>query len=237
MKQILFYSLMLTFAFAVCSSAQTDSKKPTKAPEQVALTDGASPELVKEAGTRAINRLLEEFLSQKDLSPKRFAVLPMDVDVDGSYFTGKVRDRFAVMGKSNGFELYTRMDDEWAKILDEIAFGQRQGDTMTPESIQKFGRIAGVQGLMMGRVVSVVRDGNDVRVRFSLRAFEVETGRLLWGSEITEYGRTSAAERTILDKVDPQSLPRYILIGLGILVAVMVIRFIGKTVGSARRPR
>lgn len=237
MKKFFAIAIALPLAFALPASGQNTKPKAYKAPSQITLPEGIDPEMVKEAGNRAVKNLLSEFMGQRDLTLRRFAVLPLDSDVDGCYFTDKVRDQFALMGKPSGFELYTRTDEDWNKLMQEIAFGQRVEDTMSPETVQKFGRIAGVQGLIMGRVVSVTRDINDVKIRFSLRAFEVETGRLLWGNEITEYGEKPANQRTLLDQLDRRDLPRYGLIGAGILVGLVAMAKIGKAMGRAARPR
>ena len=139
--------------------------------------------MVRDAGNKAIADLLKDFLAHKDF-PKRFAILPMQHDIDDAYFTSQLRNQFSDLGQANGFELFTRMDDEWKALLNEIKWGEQFNDTMDPATVQKFGRIQGVQGLIMGRVVSATKtDKGDVHVRITITAFEVETGRQLWGEE------------------------------------------------------
>jgi hypothetical protein len=130
------------------------------------------------------------------------------------------------------------MDDEWNRLLDEIAMGQRVGDTMDAATIQKFGRIQGVQGLITGKVVSVTKDGDDTKVRVSLRAFEVETGRQLWGREATE---TVHGTPTMMQKIsrltESPHAKLYALIALGVIVGLLVLFRIVKAFGAAARPR
>jgi hypothetical protein len=154
-----------------------------RAQDQAPPSGDIDPEMVKDAGNKAITDLMTELLNHNDL-PKRFAILPMQHDVDGDYFTLQLRNQFTNIGTNNGYELYTRMDDEWKNLLNEIKWGQEYGDTMDPATVQKFGRIQGVQGIITGRIVSVSRDDKgSVHVRITAQAFEVETGRQLWGEE------------------------------------------------------
>ena len=237
MKPILLLTLATALALVFTTSAAPSGKKAI-APAQLTLPKGSDAEVVRDAGVRAIKTLLAEFAAQKDVAAKRFAVLPLTVDIDGSYFTDQVRDQFTAIGKPVGFQLYTRMDDDWNQLLEEIAMGQRVGDTMDAATIQKFGRIQGVQGIITGKVVSVTKIGEDTKVRVSLRAFEVETGRQLWGNEATE---TTHHNRTTMEQVkqfaeSPQA-KRYGWIALGVIVGLFVLFRIMKGFGAAARPR
>lgn len=238
--------LTASFSFAVATAlaflaSPPDAgaqKKSYAAPRQITVPEGLDPELVKDAGGKAVDVLLAELIAKKDLPVKAFAVIPLEADVDGSYFTDKVRDRFAVLGGAAGLSLFTRMDDDWNKILEEIATGERIGDTMDSATVQKFGRIQGVQGLITGKVVSVSKDGDDVKVRFNLRAFEVETGRQLWGGETLQYGRRGPSERNVVEQLQTSGQFKPLLIGAGILIAALLILF--RVIGafrSAARPR
>jgi len=127
------------------------------------------------------------------------------------------------------------MDDEWKALLNEIKWGEQFGDTMDPATVQKFGRIQGVQGIIMGRVVSESKDDKgDVHVRITIQAFEVETGRLLWGQE--KVGEVLAEK-----KPAPPGPPLdWFKIGLFAIVAVavlvIVIGFLSYS-KTASRPR
>lgn len=213
----------------------------------ISLPSGVDPELVKEAGNKAIKDLIARLLGQGAAaaqpppalgSVRRFAVLPLETDVDSNYFTNQVRDHFAVMGHTANLELYTRMDDEWNKLLEEIGFGQKFEDTMDAASVQKFGRIAGVQGLIMGRVVSVTKEGSDAKVRFVLRAFEVETGRLLWGGESTQYAKRDGSIASNLERIaDTEAVQRYWWVALAVGFGLFVLSRIFRAIGSAAKPR
>ncbi len=88
-------------------------------------------------------------------------------------------------------------DATFNAILDEIRMGDQFGDTMDPTTIQKFGAMQGVEGIIMGRIAGVYRGVADsgtgvvkieggrevIQVRVSMQAYAVETGQLLWGAE------------------------------------------------------
>ena len=192
------------------------------------------PEMVRDAGNKAITALLTVLFTHKDF-PKRFAILPMQHDIDDGYFTSQVRNQFADLGQPNGYELYTRMDDEWKALLNEIKWGEQFGDTMDPATVQKFGRIQGVQGILMGRVVSETKnDRGDVHVRITVQAFEVETGRLLWGQE--QVGEV-LAEKKPAPPAPPQDWFKIGMFAIG-GVAVLIIAFGFLSYSkSASRPR
>ena len=234
-------TLLPTFAALlgiVFTSFAAPSGKPGVAPAQFTLPAGCEADLVRDAGGKVVKTLLSELVSQKDIAAKRFAVLPLAVDLDGSYFTDQVRDQFTTLGKPAGFELYTRMDDEWNRLLDEIAMGQRVGDTMDAATIQKFGRIQGVQGVITGRVVSVTKEGDDTKVRVSLRAFEVETGRQLWGKEATEIAHVNPPLMQRLTRfTESPHAKLYSLIALGVIVCLFILFRVVKAFGAAARPR
>ena len=238
MKTIsLFLSLAAMLCLTVTTPASPSAKKGIE-PAQLTLPPGCESEAVRDAGGRAVKALLTEFVGQRDIAPKRFAVLPLLVDIDGGYFTDQVRDQFATLGKPANFELYTRMDEEWDKILEEVAMGQRVGDTMDAPTIQKFGRIQGVQGIITGKLVSVTKDGDDTKVRVSLRAFEVETGRQLWGKETAEIVHANpTAMQQITRLTESPHAKVYGWIALGAIVGLFILFRIVKAFGAAARPR
>ena len=164
-------------------------QKPAVKVREIAVPEGVDPDVVKEAGNKAIKSTLTDFLQQHGVPMKRYAVLPLQQDLEGGYFTNQLRNYFSTEGPKNGYELYTRMDDEFKMLLNEIAWGQSYGDTMDPSTVQKFGRLQGVQGLITARVGGVTKLGdNDAKVRFSMQVFEVETGKLVWGEEKVASG-------------------------------------------------
>ena len=159
-------------------------------------TDTIDAEHARRAGADAIEQWIHEFVSRGG-APKRFAVLPLAGDIDDHYFTQQVRNAFANRAEGTDYALYTRDDAMWESLIAEIRLGDRYGDTMAPATIQRFGRVHGIQGVIVGRVSGVYAAAGEVggsviqlsgekraiQVRISLQAYEVETGKLLWGAE------------------------------------------------------
>ncbi len=232
MKTFLLFLLM----FAV-SGVMTHSEAQTKVykSRDLNIPTDLDPEKVKDAGNEALEELLRSMLSKSDL-PKKFAILPLERDVDGDYFTMQIRNYFTNLGGQNGYELYTRNDAQWNQILDEIKWGDQYGDTMDAATVQKFGRIQGVQGLIMGHISSISKDekGEPV-VRVTVQAFEVETGKQLWGNEAKG---TIKAKQTN-DPIAPviASIPGGWLTLGGVLVGLLILLFVLRLVASASRPR
>jgi len=208
------------------------------------LADPSLLEYAKQAGSQAIEMWMTEF-SAKQFSAKRYAVLPLGADVDDSYFTLQARNEFTRQTAGTDYTLYTRDDPEWKALLAEVRRGDQEGDTMQPETIQKFGRIQGVQALIRGRVAGVylgdapsrsgVRMEDDpkiLQVRIVLQAFEVETGRLLWGSE-----KTAALLLADDGLVVPGTKRQWILYGAVGLGGLIVLMILARALKSANRPR
>ena len=234
MKNYIYLTLLLTLC-AACAGFAADSKDLPK-PKEIVIPQDVDADLVKEAGNKAIKALLSDFLNRSDVPVKRFAVLPLQQDVDGGYFTLQLRNLFSTQGSAKGYELYTRMDDEFKMLLNEIAWGQSYGDTMDPATVQKFGRLQGVQGLITGRVSSVNKYKNDdVKVRFMMQVFEVETGKLVWGEEKVAFGKRNEGD-SFWSQLGDDKL-KYGLIGLACIVGVALLIKVLKAVGTASRPR
>lgn len=129
----------------------------------------------------------------------RIAVLPLSDDTENLYPV--VRAELA--SYPGLYEFYTRNEAEWDTLLSEIEFADRRGDVMDATTIQKFGRIKGVEALLYGSVreASVDARGNGV-VRLSLTLSEVETGRQLWSGNITgQYAPVREASGAVLKAV------------------------------------
>jgi len=194
------------------------------------------PEKVKDAGNKAMAELLTTLLTRTDL-PKKFAVLPLESDIDSDYFTMQLRNYFTSIGQQNGYELYTRSDDQWNQILNEIKWGDQYGDTMDPSTVQKFGRIQGVQALLMGRIGSISKDedGNPI-VRVSVQAFEVETGKQLWGDEIK--GRINPDQASLhVDRLIRQVPGGLYTVAGGVVLLLFILIFLMRAISKAARPR
>jgi hypothetical protein len=159
-------------------------------------TDTKDAEYARTAGVQAIRQWVIDFQGRGS-GPKRFAVLPLDRDIDGHYFTEQVRNQMAEQGAFTGYSLITREEGTQNALLDEIRMGDQFGDTMDAATIQKFGRMQGVEGIIVGRIsgisvgaqttatgpLKIEGEGKVIQVRVSLQAYAVETGQLLWGGE------------------------------------------------------
>ena len=225
----LFHAILALVAALFITTAHAQTNTPPVDPNAP-----PNPEMVRDAGDQAIGDLLKDLVSHKDF-PKRFAILPMQHDLDGDYFTSQLRNKFADLGAANGFELYTRMDDEWKALLNEIKWGEQFGDTMDPATVQKFGRIQGVQGIITGRLVSVSKnDKGDVHVRITVQAFEVETGRFLWGQEKVGEILADVPPPPPAPPIDWIKMGAYII---GCLATLVIVLGALRAMGTASRPR
>jgi hypothetical protein len=218
-------------------AAQSGNAKELPRPNEIPIPEGVDPDLAKDAGNKAIKALLSDFFQRSDIQIKRFAILPMQQDIDGGYFTEQFRNLFSANGGNRGFELYTRMDDEWNMLLKEIAWGQSYADTMDPSTVQKFGRIQGVEGLIIPRANGLTKYGdNDVKMRFSMQAFEVETGKLMWGEEKVAYGKRNDVEGGFWSYWDSQKT-KWALVAGGAVIVLLILMRVFKAMSVAARPR
>jgi hypothetical protein len=236
-KLLLLLALPMVLAGLVLpqtSRAAVASKRSVQLP----LPDGIDPEAVKDAGNKAVKELVSRFASESAGAVRRFAVLPLETDVDGNYFTNRIRDQLSVLGKPAGIELYTRMDEEWDRMLDEIGVGQKFEDAMDPATVQKFGKLAGVQGIIVGRLVSVTKEGSDAKARLSFRALEVETGRQIWAGEATQYAKRDGSLLNNVERLgETDAFKNYWWIGAAVLAGLYILSRIVRAINSAAKPR
>lgn len=110
---------------------------------------------------------------------KSIAVVPLRGDPDG-YVTERVRD----MVTKTPYGLFTRSDDTWNTLLKEIEWGVRREDVMDPATVQKFGKIKGVDAILYGIVWAESVNMWSIRAhsKLSLVLADVETGQELWRS-------------------------------------------------------
>ena len=199
---------------------------------------GTEAKLVVKFQIEGGEAILQFELDEVVKRPDRFAILPLERDVDNDYFTMQMRNYFTSLGRQNGYELFTRSDGEWNQILEEIKWGDQFGDTMDAATVQKFGRIQGVQGLLMGRISSISKneDGEPV-VRVTVQAFEVETGKQVWGNEAK--GLVEKPEDNSANPLEPllAKLPGGWLTVGGIVLGVILLLVIVRMFAKAARPR
>jgi hypothetical protein len=228
-------TLILTLLIALLGSTPLPAQVKVYSARDLNIPSNLDPEKVKDAGNAALEELLGSMLNQSDL-PKKFAILPLERDVDSDYFSMQMRNYFTNLGRQNGYELYTRNDAQWNQILEEIKWGDQFGDTMDAETVQKFGRIQGVQGLLMGRISSIsTTEKGDPVVRVTLQAFEVETGKQLWGNEAKGLVKvpTDPDPDAISLKMVPGGWVTVAAVGGGLVLLLLIL----KAVGKASRPR
>jgi hypothetical protein len=124
--------------------------------------------------------------------------------------------------KQTPLRLHLRDDEAWKNLLSEIAWSRRREDVMDKTTIQRFGRIPGVQGIIYGTVEEPELDEfNRLTVRVRLHLGVVETGEQPWAD------RTSGSEI-----VRPKGWLKYAAIGAALLLLLLIISF----VRWARRP-
>lgn len=241
----LVFSAVATFGVAQTPSATAAAPLPPPPVHTGAHADTTAPdpEVVKDAGRIAINSAMTELASNLPSgagAAKRFAVLPVQGDLAGGYFTLQVRNLFAARCTPRGLELYARDDEEWKGLLNEIAWGQKFADTMDTATVQKFGKIRGVEGLIVGTLsgVSKGRDG-EVRVRFNLQVFRVETGQILWSTEKSGVIAPPVEEKSPLLAVQDQPWfsTKIALIAGGAVLGLIVLAVVFGRIKSAARPR
>jgi hypothetical protein len=204
---------------------------------QLLIPADVPSEAVRDAGARALSALVQKFAMASPLLltnwPRRFAVLPLQDDPDKGYFTLQLQNCFTETCSAKGFELYApRNGSEWEQFLAEIKWDQQNSDAMAVDTVQGFGRIRGIQGLIFGRVVSVtVSEQGDLKVRVSLQAYLVETGRQLWGGE---ESATVKVSKKLSVLPESKRLVWLASAGLaGLLIALSALR----QVRAAARPR
>jgi len=197
----------------------------------VASVSASENEILARAIDQAIEKIRPEIDATKFDEVTNVAVVPLRGDVD-DYATSSLR---SAVTKTH-YSLYTRSDDTWNTLLAEIEWGVTREDVMTPETVQKFGRIAGVQAIVYGRIWD--RDTNmwsmRGRVKMSVYLAEVETGRILWSSgpiETEAYIHWS-------DAVTRFWQYPLLLIGavVGLVVVLVILRKIVKAIAHANRP-
>ena len=110
--------------------------------------------------------------------------------------------RAALSANPGRFSFYTRNEEELGRLAGEIEFGEKRGDIMKSDTIQKFGRVNGVQALLYGRIIEEGRNKNGYYIfKISLTLSEIETGRDLWGGVITGVFRPQEAVETATPEV------------------------------------
>lgn len=230
--------LSLLFALPLLLSAQ--SAAVSYKPQPIVLPADTDLEKVKDLANQAVTQLVDDFMTQTaNLSAKRFAVLPLKKDIDYGYVTLQLQNHLSAAGGKAGLELYTRENEVLNSLLSEIQWGQDFGDTMESTTIQKFGRVNGVQGIIFSRVDVTPGEQGALIVRVNMQASEVETGRTLWGGEKKTEQAAKITPPTALEeaqKTVEASRPYWKKAAIGFAALIVLFWIIAK-VRRASQPR
>lgn len=242
---------LLITLFTLCALFQATAQ--TTVPVSIPTKDWAiaDPEDYRTAGKQAIDSLFRDFVALEDLGMSRVAILPLVQDAPGNYLTLVARNSLVEQGRPHGITLYNRSDAAWKKLLEEIKFGQQMEDVMDPSTVQKFGDIKGVEGILIGRVIAAEQTDTEVRVRVLMQAFNVTTGQQIWGKEtlgkidLPEAAPEPEPEKKLVDVPDTLiELPGnaqqrfWVLAGLvGGVVLLILVLLILRSMRSKHRPR
>jgi len=133
-------------------------------------------ETLQRAADAALQPVAADLSGRKFEQVKRIAVIPLRGD-PGGYVTERVRD----LVTHTPYALFTREDPVWNDLLGEIEWGVRHEDVMNPETVQKFGKVEGVDAILYGRVWDDSVNLWNIRghAKVSLVLADVETGQEL----------------------------------------------------------
>ena len=195
---------------------------------QAGLPPKEVSEKLKDEGNGAITRLVERFVNEDwGGRHKSFVILPIPGDIERDYFSQRLQDEFARLGRNVGYDLYTRQDEDASALIDEVVMGLEKGDIMDKDTIAKFG-VVGADAIILTRVdYSSSAEGETLR--FNLEPYVVETRQRLAGGEEKAFLAAPAPPL-------PPGTPWWVILGAalgGLLVLVVVLRWIY----SASRPR
>ncbi len=197
----------------------------------VARASASESEILARAIDEAIAKVRSEIDATAFKKVTKVAVVPLRGDAD-DYATSSLK---SAVTKTH-YSLYTRSDDTWDTLLAEIEWGVKREDVMAEKTVQKFGRIAGVQAILYGRMWD--RETNmwslRGRVKMSVHLAEVETGQILWSSGPVQ------AEAYIhwSDAITRFWQYPVLLIGVivGLIIVLIILRKILKAITHASRP-
>lgn len=144
----------------------------------------------RQARSRAIENAADKTAGELDAEPrfegvKNIAVAPIFDDDEG-----ELAEALKSASTKSRYTVIVRTDDEWRRLLDEIKWDDQRQDVMDPATIQKFGRIQGVDAILYGRLkgVSYYLWNIFCVVEADLKLADVETGKLLWGDTVVGVG-------------------------------------------------
>ena len=194
------------------------------------LAAGASAsedETIQRALDQAIARIGEDLSGVSADSVKHVAVIPVRGDADG-YATSGLESAVT----HTKFALFTRSEATWDDLLKEIEWGDRREDVMNPATIQRFGKIEGVDAILYGRIWDRSVNLWSVlgRVRMSVHLADVETGQILCSSGTVD------GEAYIHWSDAVTQFWRYPLVLLAMLFVVAILGLFVRRIKRAYRP-
>lgn len=159
------------------------------------LLSGADMELDRAAQTAGDRT--RRAIEAKKLVLKRIAF----VGLSGDKNLVKPSFQAGLIGKGSGsVEFFTRDDNEWSILLNEVEFGDLRGDVMDKATIEKFGgTIKGVQAYLYGKVLEAGNSESGAIFRASMTMAEISTGKILW-SGIVEGVAVRPSEPVDIDE-------------------------------------
>lgn len=166
-------------------------KKLTIAVLMIALTSpillADEMAVLDDAVSKAAQQAVEKLNSQVKAGSTKFetitnvAVMPFWGEDADEYVSGTFSSYLA---NSNHFSLFARKPAEWDQLLGEIKWNTLREDIMNPSTVQRFGKIEGVDAIVYGTVRQ--RDieswSFSAKVRMTLNMADVETGQVVWSS-------------------------------------------------------
>ena len=192
--EFLFFVSLIAGVFCA-EAAPAQGRPPTDAPVVFESTDTSR---VRDAGRKALGQWVRDFPG-REMAGRRVAVLPLASDLKDGYMTETLRHALAIGADAPIAGVFARDNAVCEQLLAEIRRGERMGDAMEASTIQRFGRVSGVDLIVVGRIAGVVTDPEwesvwlrrvlgktrTLSVRVVASVYEIETGRLWWGGERT----------------------------------------------------
>ncbi|HUW33973.1 MAG TPA: hypothetical protein VM223_20380 [Planctomycetota bacterium] len=184
-------------------------------------------EALQRATDSAIAKIADGLGKRNVADVKTVAVVPLRGD-EGDYATSGLRSATT----KSSYGVFTRDDPTWDMLLGEIEWGTRREDVMDPATVQKFGKIAGVDAILYGRVWGsrINMWGLRAETKLTVTLADVETGQELWSSgPVTGEAYIHWSDALV-------QFWRYPLVLIGVIVGLAIIIALLRAIKHALRP-
>lgn len=145
---------------------------------------------------------------------------------------GYARDGLKAAVANSHYKAFTRSEAELRSIQSEILANQSQSKDglLDADSVQRFGKVQGVDAVLYGRVWRQNKDlqNNRGRVKLTVYLAHVETGELLWSSGPVE--NEAYTDWTTM-------VERYWIYPAVVVGGLIVLVIVGNVIRKATRPR